>query len=489
MYLYKQHSTSYIVLTSLSALLLGHMMITTNLLITFIGLLTSSYFVYFYTLRKNDIFSFIMVIYFTNHFNYFGGYGGGFNIVAFFATFFYILFKRTLPFELGFNQRLFNLFSFVFLISSILGWIYNFAGELHHLIVSILSFSGVILLLYISSRLVISKSRIKIFLKISIFLAFYSVLASINTLINILPVNSPMFPMRLSGNMSNVLDLGGVFGPSPIYGEHSMVMSILFGAFLMFSKGKYLTGRSLYFGLFFSILGVFFSASRSVFILTFIGFLLLFIFQYKLVGYNLKKQLKTLFGGIVFIAFVLIVILFTGADGVFSRLNDFENQYSSSGGEGLLIENIFDGSMLGRKESFDLGYERYFSKDNWFLGYGWGPSDINRYAFYTDTSVIQGTAHSQVFAMLFLFGWLGLFSYFSLYIISIYKSFVISGSNKFNCYDNRILALIFSFMFFLFVLNEIKVDSVSVQYYFGVTMILLGLSFANINNYEINCKK
>jgi len=480
----KQQSAKKITYISLGALILGHLMIPTNLPISFIGFLLTATLVYYFTLGRNDVFSFIMVIYFTNHFNYFDGYGGGFNIVAFLCVLFFFIDKKRMPIELRSSQKFSTILIYVFLLSSILGWSVNFAGAMHHLVISIISFTGIILLFIVTSSLYISKIRITIFLKISIILAFYSLLASANKYLNIIPFNTPMLPKYALNEMKTVVG-GGVLSNSSIYGEQSMLMIILFGTYLLFSKNRYLSKNILYSGILLSFINVFFSISRSVFILSLVGLILIIIFQYKVTLVNIRKQVATVFLILVSGFLVLQIVNYSGLGFVFERLSQFDEQYAKSGGGGFSIDRIFDGSVFGRKESFDLGYDRYHSRDNWLIGYGWGTSDNNRIAFYVDTSTLQGTSHSQIFAVLFLFGWFGLFSYYGLYFYAIYKSFFISGIKMGESFDYRLFAFSLAFILLLFIVNEIKVDSISYQYYFGATIILLGLSFANINSFNL----
>lgn len=484
MSLYKEHSIRNILYISFGALILGHLLTLTNLVVIFFGFIIITLFIYNSTLRKNDFFSFIMVIYFINHFNYFNGYGGGFNIVAFFSILLFIILKKRMPLELKIDNKLLTILISILLMSSILGWFFNFVGEKHHLVISVTSFFGIILLLIVTTRLFISKFRIVTFLKLNLVLAGYSIIVSTINYLGILSSNSPMLPIRnIIDNQG--LDMGGVFGSSPVYGENSMIMVILFITFLLFNKNQLLSVKTLIFGIIFSFINIIFSASRSALILSLIGLLLIIIFQYKIIRISIKKQVLTIFT-VFFIS--LISILFArmlGLNYIFERLSNFEDQYYHSGGSGLTFDRFTDGSVFGRKESFYLGIERYFSKDSWLIGYGWNTSDNNRYAFYTDTAVLQGSAHSQIFAVLFLLGWIGFFAYYCLYFISIYKSFRLSGSKISGLYHNRLLAFAFSLMMLMFIINEIKVDSISVQYYFGATIIILGLSYANINTIEM----
>src|SRR4030042_3603135 len=105
-------STKNITLISLIALLLGHLMITTyvsNLALNLLGLFITSFFIFYKTLRKNDLFAFVMVIYFCSYFPYLLAKGGGFNLVAIVCFGLFLISKRKIPIETKIRDKWFKM--------------------------------------------------------------------------------------------------------------------------------------------------------------------------------------------------------------------------------------------------------------------------------------------------------------------------------------------------------------------------------------------
>jgi len=222
------------------------------------------------------------------------------------------------------------------------------------------------------------------------------------------------------------------------------------------------------------------SISRSVFILSLIGLIMIYIFQFRITTFNLAKSIKQIVLIGLFGIVTLISIEYSGLGYVFNRVEEYKENNNDAGGSA--ISKIIDGSAFGRKESFDLAYERYASKKNWIIGYGWGTREENRIAFYVDTKIEQDSVHTQIFAVLFLFGWLGFIAYLLLYFWIILKSYAFTGLNPKGMISNRLFAFFSMIMLIMFLLNEIKADSISFQSYFGSTIIFLGLAYANLNS-------
>lgn len=479
--------TTKIFAISFVSLLLGLSMLNTYFtseVINLIGLTITSYFIYYNTLRKNDVFAFIMVLYFCSLFPYLGSKGGGFNLVALLTILFYVLTNNRFPGEISLKDKWFKFTTIIFIISSILGWFTNYVGEAIDIIYSISTFLGVISLLLVASRIIVTQQRIRVFLEVNMVLIVYSTIASLNKYINLITFNSPLLPIY--GIDDNYIEGGGTIGSSPLYGEYSMIVGILFSVILILTpRIQRINKNYLIFFLFLSIINVFMSISRSVFLLLIMGIAMVFLFQLKINNVRPQKMIAQ----ILFITLLgigtFIIAKSSGIDYVFSRVEEYNEESQTEGG--ITIDRIIDGSAFARKTAFSEATKKYNSKENWWIGYGWGLTKNNRYAFYVDTSILRGSAHSQIFAILFLFGWTGFIAYYGLVMGLILKSYNTLSNNTYNI-SNRIFAYFTAIVFLLFVFNEIKADSVSNPSYFAFTMILTGFAYSNINSakFKIN---
>ena len=168
-------------------------------------------------------------------------------------------------------------------------------------------------------------------------------------------------------------------------------------------------------------------------------------------------------------------------DYVFKRIDKIQERNLNAGG--ITIDRILDGSAFNRETAFAISKERYHSKNTWIIGYGWGIGNNNRDAFYVNPNNLRGSAHSQIFAVLFIFGWLGFIAYWGLVFRIIYKSYKTISYKKVD-YFRRMMAYFFFIALSLFAFNEIKVDSISIPNYFSVTIIWLGLAYSTCNTFQ-----
>lgn len=479
----KPESTKNIAIISFISLLLGHLMINTyvtNEALNFIGLLVVSYFIYYNTLQKNNYFAFIIVIYFCSSFPYLGSKGGAFNLVSLCCLIFYYLSRRKFPGEIKIKDWLTKLLIILLLISSFLGWIFNYTGDRMELIYSISTFLGIISILILSGRLVITPERVKVFLQINFILIIYSILASINKYVNIVTFSTPMMPIYGSEN-SEYFEGGGIIGSSPLYGEHSMILFILFLVFLILGQKHFVKSHLLLTGAIISLINIFMSISRSVFLLSIVGIIIIYILQFRLIKINFPKVISQIVLIIIFVFGSLWIVEKAGLNYVFERVDEIEKVNKAEGG--ITLDRILDGSAFNRSTAFHEAFKRYDSKESWLIGYGWGIGRNNRDAYYVDPNISRGSAHSQIFAVLFILGWVGFIAYFGLIFRIIFKSY--KTLRKINiAYVNRLMAFFFFIAISLFFINEIKADSISIPSYFAVTIIWMGLAIS-INNQNI----
>jgi hypothetical protein len=233
---------------------------------------------------------------------------------------------------------------------------------------------------------------------------------------------------------------------------------------------------------FIALINVFMSISRSAFLLSLIGLGMIFILQIKLHTIKLYSVVVQIAFLILFGVSVLFIVNNLRLGYVFNRVEEIEQTNKAEGG--ITLDRILNGSAFNRNTAFDEGYKRYNSKDSWLIGYGWGIGNNNRDAYFVNPTIKRTTAHSQLFAVLFILGWIGFIAYFGLIFRIIIKSYKVSG-NKNIAYINRLIAVFFLVALTLFFFNEIKVDSINYPNYFAVTIIWMGLGYSNLNTKKL----
>jgi hypothetical protein len=372
------------------------------------------------------------------------------------------------------------LFVSVFILSSVLGWIFNFQASIKTSIYSFFSFLGIIFLLISASRLVITTERIKVFLQLNFILIIFSTIASLNVYFSFLPFKTPIMPIY-GGINYGYFESGGIIGSSPFYGEHSMILSILFSIFLILGSKDIISRKLLVLGVIISFINIFMSISRSVFLLSLLGLILILLIQVKYSKIRITNQILKVVTFVILGYGLYIFVVNSRLGYVFQRIQEIEEKNATEGG--ISMDRIIDGSAFNRKVAFDLNYDRYRSRDSWIIGNGYGTVSLNREAYFVDPSIKRSSAHSQIFAILFVFGWIGFIAYWGLILRIIITSIRIIQHRTIG-YFHKILAGFFTIAFFLFILNEVKADSLCWPTYFSVTIIWLGLAYAN-SNYNI----
>lgn len=483
--IFKTQDAKQITFVSIVALLLGHLMLNTYIpieIVNLIGLFITSYYIYDKTLRKNDFFSFVMVIYFCSTFPYLRAKGGGFNLVSFICVGLYLSLKKRLPKEKIIKNLKYKLLIGLFVLSSILGWLGNFTGTELDIVYSVMTFLGVIAMLLSASSLEITPERIKVFIQLNIVLIIWSTIASVNKYLHISTFKTPLMPIY--GLEKSFFEGGGLIGSSPLYGEHSLILLMLFAVFLILARQKIGIKRStILIATMIAYINVFMSISRSVFLLSIVGLILILLFQTKINKIQIGRIFQQIILVLIFAFTVFYFVKVTGLDFVFERVEEIEGKNVEAGG--VTIERILDGSAFNRETAFEIAKKRYASKDSWLIGYGWGLDKNNRYAYFVNPKIPRASPHSQIFSILFLFGWIGSIAYWGIIIFIIFNARKVIYNKK-NDYLKRIMACFFMISFILFTFNEIKVESVFIPSYFTVTIIWMGLAFSVFNSTNKN---
>jgi len=429
--------------------------------------------------RRNDLFGILMALYICVHFPYMIRTGGFFTYVAFVIALWAFFKSKNLRTFYKLKLPSFpKLFLIILLTSSVIGWFLYFSGSVLDLILSVLSFLGIISLFILASNIEWNNWRFKVFFNINLVLILYSLLVSANAYLRIIPVNLPLFPIYAEEWIDELLtegrlEAGGIIGNSPMYGEHSMIMAMFFSIILITKKLRQNLDISFpwaLIGFIASILNVFFSISRSIFLLCIFGLILIWLFN---IMFNLKTVLLKP-GRIITFAIALYIIIRVaeglGLGFVFQRLDqiDFKN---------ITLKSIQSGESINRATAFYYGQQRLNSR-NWLIGYGYGLEKNNRIAWFIDPDIERASPHSQYFAILFIFGWFGAIAYFGLivYLIIVLSKKIRKQKHRSDYFQP--MALFFIVAFILFLISEYTKDAIAVASYFTVTMIWLGLGYS-----------
>lgn len=471
------------------ALILAEIAQTNNILFFAIGVLFCTVLIYTKTLKKNRVFDYIMVMYMCCLFPAQIGLGGTFPLVA--TLIFLIHMLSSMKFgELNNRDLYFRPLIYILMLSSVLGWLFVNQSDLRDFMLGILSFIGILSLLYLSGHLILTPTRIVKFVKLNVFLAFYALIASLNTMVKIIP--KMVFLPQWAGewiDTETVFDVGagGIAGVSPLNGQHNLLLAILFFSFYFYSfssKRFSINKRILVLGIILSVINVFTAGSKAVFTALILLVFLVYLMQGKLSSHiNLGKRLYQTFALAVVSLGIFYLITTLGFDNVFNRYEQQLERNEQNTGHAFTLEGILDGTVLNRSTAFEAAFANY-GRRNWFIGYGWSTPKYQTDAFYGDyiyKTLRGGSAHSQYFSTLFLFGWLGFFAFWILLIRGITKSYGFLGQKKYPI-ENRIFALASMGMFLALMIHGVTADNTWYAGYFASTLIIVGLGYSNVNS-------
>lgn len=482
-------SIKHIVLIALPALILAEVAQTTSLALFAFGLVLCTLLIYMTTLKKNRVFDYIMVMYMCCLFPAQLGLGGMFPLVA--ALILLIHQLSSMKFgEVNSTDRYFKPLIGILLASSVLGWLFFNQSDMRDLVLGIVSFIGILSLFYLSGNLILTPTRIVKFIKLNVFLAFYALIASLNTMVKIIP--KVVFLPQWAGewiDTNTMFDAGagGIIGVSPFNGQHNMILAILFFSFYFYSVSSKLFNinkKILILGIILSVLNVFTAGSKAVLAALIVLILLVYFLQGRLSSnINFGNRLYQIFGLAIISLGIFYLVSVVGFDNVFRRYEDQIERNEKNTGEVFTLEGVLDGTVINRSSAFKASFANYRTR-NWLIGYGWSTMKYQIDAFYGNSVFRKtrgGSAHSQYFSTLFLFGWLGFFAFWILHIRGITKSFRFLGQKKYPI-ENRIFAIASIGMIFALMMHGVTADNSWYAGYFASTLIIIGLGYSNINS-------
>ncbi|HCT86490.1 MAG: hypothetical protein A2X11_09240 [Bacteroidetes bacterium GWE2_42_24] len=482
-------SIKRIVFTALPALVLAEIAQKKDPVLIAFGAILIAIWIYNRTLRKGHQFDYIMVMFMCCLFPVQIGFGGVFPLVAMLIYFIQLFSFRKFG-EINTSDAYFKPLIGILLLSSVLGWLFVNQSDNLNLFVSILSFVGILSLLYFSGSVIVTPLRIVLFIKLNVFLTFYSLIASLNTIVKIIP-NMVLLP-QWAGEWINTNALfeagaGGIVGVSPLNGQFNLLLAILFFSFYFYSLSNtrfIINKKVLITGVVLSVINIFTAGSKAVFTSMIVLVFLVYLLQRKLSSD--RKLGKSLYQAVVVLVITVGIFGLVSTLGFDHILKRFEYQIEKNEentGKVFTLEGVLDGTVLNRSNAFEAAFVNY-DRRNWFIGYGWSTHEFQLDAFYGNSvfrTTRGGSAHSQYFSTLFLFGWIGFLAFWILHVRLIKKSYIFL-SQKMHPIENRIFAMACIGMVLALMIHGVTADNTWYASYFASTLITIGLGFSNVNS-------
>ncbi|HUR11463.1 MAG TPA: hypothetical protein VM012_08840, partial [Flavitalea sp.] len=360
---YNSQTAFKILLKAILLILLGTLTVYGLHPVIKVAALTGMIGVFFFTLKRRQYFSFIMLLFIASHFVYINTLGGLYNIAAVGSL---ILLMVLNPSGIRLKQSSFSTFVKLLLVVLFLFQLVSVVGGnefgIPSKIMGLFVFTTLVLLFYFTSKVEISDQQLKAFLIIVCLLTGYMFLVSLNQKYLFVPYNLPFIPLydqeaqfefditRGSGTLLNF----------EAYAEYSVsVIALLLPGILTGSLKKWgaPTYRLFLATILISIMAVVISGTRS-------SMLLLIVLVGMVFFFTRKIRRRTL---------VLFLFLLSGAYLInayfnFVDLDVFRKRSADINFSSLSLGKILKGEDINREETFSLALDRIENSSGWIGG-------------------------------------------------------------------------------------------------------------------------
>ena len=411
---------------SFSALIAGHMLLKAympNVAVGGMGFLIIVLLFSYVLLVRRDVFGFVLVIYICSHFSYADNQGGLWNLMAFGMLILYkLLGGRTESFR--HPDILMYILLGIFILWNLLGWILKNPMPLTPKLQGIAMFFGFILIYYMTSNLVISNERFRVFLTVTLVLLVYQVVVALNQRYPLLPLNTPLLGGYTDLGTSiipGIVDTPGTIGHFELFAEYAVLMLCLLVPLLSSSS----TQRELRFGtntlvmmIFICLIIPMMTSTRSAALLS------VFTFCVYYIVFSLR-----MFSSIDRVGRQLRILLVTGmllpVVGVYVGMQHLQEDLSDLSGKQFTVKSISSGESINRGGLLSMALKR-IEGEPWWVGYGLGVPSSNRWAWFgVNTSSVDvkiADFHSLYLSLPMLYGWVGSCAFLLIIIVTSFRS-------------------------------------------------------------------
>lgn len=448
-----------------------NLFLTTSILLVIIVFFFS---IYAFSRYNRNAFVPIILIYYASHFPIFliGG-GGLFNLVSFGLLLPFIFLR---PFDVSIKDRTSLILFSGLIIFNTIGYFYGDLG-LRYKLNGFIAFSGIMFILYISHKVILTKSRVKVFVKAASILGFVNLFVTLNTLFDTINIHSPLLISFYEKSGTQIITNTGTINSVELFGEWGMLNSFFLLPFITLKQATSYFNKTdkifISLGLLCSIFCALLSFSKSVTALLIIGIVLYFIFVILFLGkWNLIPKLLIIIPSTLFL--FPFISSFFGFEFILERIEQNPEFLSN------FLDNPLTAKGTSREEVYRLGWEQ-LSKQTWFFGNGWSIPQGNYYSWFgTYTSNTYADFHSLYLCLVPLIGYSGLFIFCLLFLRTIWSLYF---NIKKNINVNTLLTPLMVGLFFVlifFLIDEYKINATR-NSFFTIVIIWLGLAI-NVNN-------
>lgn len=428
-------------------------------------------FIFIHTLFIKDYFSFLLLVFVSNHFPYGNQIGGVYILSAGIAlTYYYFFFTNTHKKNLlissitRLQKSMLIVFFFIQILSIIIGSS-NFSIEPQ--IIASCSFFFLLLLFYFFTKIIITDLDFKKLFVTFFFVSVHMLLVSLNQIFKFIQPN-PFFVLYSKDSTFelDILRSSGTFLNFEAYAEYSLsIIAILLCLIISGSINKFglLLKRLIVTTIIISIIAIILSGTRS----SLYSLPLLFI----IIIFAYRKKIKIL-NMFIFIFLCLMFFLFNPLS--FFNLDSFTKR-----NEGTKFEfnKILSGEGTNRSSVYEHGFEK-IQKGNLLIGQGYFTTrDEYHFVHFDNTGIEYPDYHNLYLSSIVIWGICGTIIFFSILLYPIYKGLSIYSKLKKKFLFKSDLLCGFNIMFIFLMVNEYKIQFIRETNYFMLIFIFLAIYY------------
>jgi hypothetical protein len=460
-------------------LIVGHSILQQympNIAVGGLGFLTLLLVLGYLLIYKKDLFSFIIVIYICSHFSYGDNHGGLWNIVAFVLLGLFFLFVRNRD-EFKKSDLTISILLTIFIFFDLVGLFFVNPMTLIPNLKGTSAFFGYVLMYITASKLIITPERVRVFLYVSFVMLAYQFGVALIQYYSLVDWGTPL----VGGNTMEMMIVTssarpiGTIQNFELFAEYALFMVCLSLPFLSSKSTRKEVGfRYIYLSvmIFISISIVVITSMRAATILL----ILTAIFYYSFFPLRIFSAINALSQQLKII--ILLATLLPAVSvyiGVKELSDDFKNVSTKS----MNIENIISGKSINRGGLTSLAMQR-INKESWFIGYGFGIPESNKWAWWgintTKRGIAVGDFHNLYFELPMLYGWMGSLAFLGLILVTLKRLVMVTFKYRRQPSYLIVFSLGLATMWGMFLVHEYKIGMLRNANYQMMFWIWLGLS-------------
>lgn len=430
-------------------------------------------------LAKKDDFAFLLVVFVCVHFSFADAQGGFWSYVVCAVFFAAALLNYRMNIHIFSVHWTASIFLLIFLMHQFLGLILNPYSLVSNIQATVVTLSQVIVFYYCASQK-INEANLKRLLSVWFTVVCWVFVIALNQKYQWVISTSPLLPQRFRAMSINSIAAissipAGSFQNSELFAEYFCIVFVI--SLVIINYAKNLAGLRIkkiftMFVILISLASLMMGASRAAVILAIVAAAYLMIFPFVL---------TPSFGSLKKLVILVLVLSFSGilvwkAGSLFAlndMIKDFEDLHPSK----INTENVISGKGLNR--SFTGAYN-LLDRESWLVGKGYNLPENNT----TSLGLRKGASdyHSLYVCIPFFYGWGGAAALVLLIMATWLRIFISYFKNKKLPNALVPIAMGFSIIWGVFLLDQYKISVTRNPSYFLMVWMLLGWTHAFANS-------